>query len=205
MIFETVVTGECGANCYILGQKAQEQALIIDPNGDPDKIKKILSKHKLKPGLVINTHGHFDHISANAAFGVPVAIHKDDLMFFDNPDFNLSGLLNSPVCIDCQRRALVDNEKITLRGIELQVLHTPGHTPGGISLLLKKPETNILFSGDTLFYQGIGRTDLPGGSSQQIVSSIKNRLFVLADHTQVYPGHGQPTTIGEEKKNNPFV
>ncbi len=200
MIFEKLCLSPYEVNCYILAQERNKEAIIIDPGGQPDKIKKILAKHKLKPGFIINTHGHLDHIGADDAFGVCVYIHKQDLEFLTNPELNLSRMLAMPLRISAQRRALEGGEEISLGNIRLQVLHTPGHTPGGICLLLKEPQDNMLFSGDTLFCRGIGRTDLPLASLEQLENSIRDKLFVLDNHMRVYPGHGPPTTIGQEKK-----
>ncbi len=203
MILETVCVGPYGVNCYILAKQQNDKAVIIDPGDEPDKIKRILARHKLRPGLIINTHGHIDHIGADNAFGVCVYIHKDDLVFLSDPDLNLSGFLAAPMRINSCCRSVEDREEIKLGGVKLQVLHTPGHTPGGICLLLKEPEDNMLFSGDTLFYRGVGRTDLTLASSEQLEKSIKEKLFVLDNRTKVYPGHGPATTIGEEKNSNP--
>lgn len=200
MIFEKVCLSPYEVNCYVLAQDENKEAIIIDPGGEPDKIKKILAKHKLKPGFIINTHGHLDHIGADDAFGVCVYIHKKDLEFLTSPELNLSRMFATPLRIFAQRRTLEGGEEIRLGNITLQVLHTPGHTPGGICLLLKEPRDNILFSGDTLFCQGMGRTDLPLASLEQLESSIKDKLFVLDNQMRVYPGHGPPTTIGQEKK-----
>ena len=205
MILENICVGPYEANCYILAQDKDNKAIIIDPGDEPDKIKRVLAGYKLKSGLIINTHGHIDHIGANNAFGVCIYIHKDDLNFLSNPDLNLSGFLAAPLRITPSLvRTVVDKQEIKLGKIKLQILHTPGHTPGGICLLLKEPEIDIVFSGDTLFYQGLGRTDLPRASSKQLKESIEKKLFVLDDKTQVYPGHGLPTTIGQEKKESLF-
>ena len=204
MILKTICVGPYGVNCYILAQDENNKAIIIDPGDEPDKIKKVLARYKLKPGLIINTHGHIDHIGADDAFDVCVHIHKDDLNLLDDPNLNLSGFLSTPLRIVSPRQALEDKQEIRLDRIRLQVLHTPGHTPGGICLLLKEPKSNIVFSGDTLFYQGIGRTDFPFASLEQLKKSVEKKLFVLDDQTQVYPGHGPSTTIGQEKKSNPF-
>ncbi len=200
MILETVRIDPYEENCYILAQDKDSEAIIIDPGNEPDKIKRVLARYRLKPGLIINTHGHIDHIGADDAFGVCIYIHKDDVDFLSDPDLNLSRLFAMSLRIISPRRTLKDKEEIRLGKIRLQVLHTPGHTPGGICLLLKEPKTNIVFSGDTLFYQGVGRTDFPLASSEQLKKSLEERLFVLDNQTKVYPGHGQPTTIGQEKK-----
>ena len=200
MIFKTICVGPYEVNCYILAQDKDREAIIIDPGDEPGKIKEALVQDKLKPGLIVNTHGHIDHIGADDAFGVSVCIHKDDLNFLDDPNLNLSGFLATPLRITSCRRTLVDREEIKLDKIKLQVIHTPGHTPGGICLLLKEPRDNIVFSGDTLFCQGIGRTDLPLASLEQLKKSIETRLFILDNDTRVYPGHGPSTTIGQEKR-----
>ncbi|MFH1339134.1 MAG: MBL fold metallo-hydrolase [Candidatus Omnitrophota bacterium] len=200
MIFEKVCVGPYEVNCYILAQAQNKQAIIIDPGSEPDKIKKILARYKLMPGFIINTHGHLDHIGADDAFGVPVYIHKADLDFLVSPELNLSRMFAMSLRVSAQKRTLEGGEEIRLDNISLLVLHTPGHTPGGICLLLKEPRNNMLFSGDTLFCQGIGRTDFPLASLEQLENSIKDKLFVLDNHTDVYPGHGSDTTIGREKK-----
>jgi len=204
MIFKTLCVGPCEANCYIIAEDKNNKAIIIDPGDEPEKIKRVLSKNILEPAMIINTHGHIDHIGADDAFGVIVYIHKDDLIFFDDPNLNLSGFLSKPVRINSVFGTISDREEIGLGKIKLQVIHTPGHTPGGVCLLLKEPEANILFSGDTLFCQGIGRTDLPFASSEQLAKSIRERLFTLDNQVRVYPGHGPSTTIGAEKESNPL-
>ena len=205
MILETVSVGDYAVNCYILAQDKNSQAVIIDPGDESDKIKQVLARHRLTPGIIINTHGHIDHIGADDAFDVCVHIHKNDLKLLDDPDLNLSEFLGRLLRINGQRCVLEDGEQIQLGGIKLEVLHTPGHTPGGICLLLKEPQNNIVFSGDTLFYQSIGRTDFPFASLEQLKKSIQEKLFVLDSRMLVYPGHGPSTTIGQEKKNNPFL
>ena len=205
MILETVCVGSYEVNCYILAEDKDNQAIIIDPGDEPDKIKGVLTRYKLTPSLIINTHGHIDHIGADEAFGVCIYIHKNDLNFLSDPNLNLSGFLNMSLRINSSRvHPLENKEEIKLGKIKLQVLHTPGHTPGGICLLLKEPQGNIVFSGDTLFCQGIGRTDFPFASFEQLKKSVEEKLFVLDNQTRVYPGHGKPSTIGEEKKSNPF-
>lgn len=204
MILETICVGPYEVNCYILAQDKNNQAIIIDPGDEPGKIKRVLARYNLKPNLVINTHGHIDHIGADDAFGVCVYIHKNDLIFLSDPNLNLSGFLAMPLRITSPHQTLEDKEEIRLGKIKLEVLHTPGHTPGGICLLLKEPKTNIVFSGDTLFYLGIGRTDLPLASLEQLKKSVKEKLFVLENQTLILPGHGHSTTVGQEKKGNPF-
>ncbi|MEW6101053.1 MAG: MBL fold metallo-hydrolase [Candidatus Omnitrophota bacterium] len=205
MIFETVVVGPMQVNCYILAFEQDSAALIIDPGDQCRKIREVLDRHKLKPGLVINTHGHYDHIGCDDKFGVPVYIHAKDAALLKDPGLNLSSMFSLGYSVKNKIIEVKDSQKLTLNGITLKVLHTPGHTPGGISLLLEKPENKIVFTGDTLFLRGIGRSDLAGGSQEQLLGSIKEKLLNLSDDTLVYPGHGPSSTIGEERKNNPFL
>ena len=205
MILETVCVGPMQVNCYILACAPDRRAIIIDPGDEKQKIELVLKKHNLKPGFIINTHGHFDHIGCNDKFGVPVYIHRKDSDLLLNPELNLSAFLTPSLTIKSDVKILEDNENVELEQIQLEVLHLPGHTPGGIALLMKKPQDNILFTGDSLFYHGIGRTDFPGASEEALIKSIKMRLFKLRDDTIIYPGHGPSSTIGEERNNNPFL
>jgi hydroxyacylglutathione hydrolase len=205
MILETIVVGPMQVNCYILASSKGSPAIIIDPGDEIRKIKQILDREKLKPALVINTHGHYDHIGCDDKFSVPVYIHKEDFALLKDPQLNLSGVFSGGYSVKSEIRQLSEGQILKANGLELKVLHIPGHTPGGISLLLEKPSDKILFTGDSLFFQGIGRSDLAGGDEALLVKSIKDKLFILSDDTIVYPGHGPSSTIGEEKKNNPFL
>ena len=206
MILESLCLGPFQVNCYILASGNNSKAIIIDPGDEEKKIRRVLEIQRLEPALIINTHGHIDHIGCNDKFGVPIYIHRLDLAMLKDPKLNLSSFLHpSPYNIVSQIKEIEDREVIELGQMQLEVMHTPGHTPGGICLLLKKPQNKILFSGDTLFYQGIGRTDFPGADEGQLIKSIKEKLFKLPEDTIIYPGHGASSTIGQEKKNNPFL
>jgi len=205
MILETVNVGPMQVNCYILACAEGRQAIIIDPGDQERKIKVVLDRYHLSPAMVINTHGHYDHIGSDDEFGVGVYVHQQDLVMLEDAKINLSAAFSLPYKVKSEIKTLEDKEIIKLDCFELEVLHLPGHTPGGIGLLMKKPEAGIVFTGDTLFCQGVGRYDLPGGSEYLLEKSIRERLFVLPDETRVYPGHGASTTIGREKKNNPFI
>ncbi len=205
MILEAVCVGSMEVNCYILAREEDSSAIIIDPGAQARKIRKVLDKHKLRPAIIINTHGHFDHIGADNDFAVPVYVHKLDAPLLNDAMLNMSGLFALPFKVKSEIKFLEDNQIVELDGIELKVMHTPGHTAGGIALLLQKPEAKKVFTGDTLFCRGIGRTDLAGGSQDELIRAIKERLFTLADDTEIYPGHGGPSTIGEEKSSNPFI
>ncbi|HLD82392.1 MAG TPA: MBL fold metallo-hydrolase [Candidatus Omnitrophota bacterium] len=205
MILETVLVGSMQVNCYILAEGENSLSIIIDPGDEEGKIKKVLTKYKLTPGMLINTHGHIDHIGADDKFNVPVYAHSQDSSLLKDPRLNLSDFLVSGFSVKSKIHNLKDKQIIALGGIELEVIHIPGHTPGGISLLLKRPKNKILFTGDSLFCQGIGRTDFPGADGKLLIKSIKEKLFALSDDTIIYPGHGASSTIGEEKRNNPFL
>jgi len=204
MILESVNVGPMDVNCYILASKENAQAIIIDPGDQPGKINQILKKYKLRASFIINTHGHYDHIGADDKFGVPVYIHSEDLAFLKDPKLNLSAFFSIAYNINSEIKLLHENEIIGLDDIELKILHIPGHTPGGVALQMIKPIDSIVFSGDTLFCHGLGRSDLEGGDEALLIKSIKEKLFSLSDETIVYPGHGPSSTIGDEKRNNPF-
>lgn len=205
MILETVCVGPMQVNCYILAAARDSSAIIIDPGEEDNKIREVLNKYKLNPVFIINTHGHIDHIGCDDKFNVPVYIHQKDIALLTDPRLNLSSFLVFSFSVKSKIRALEDKESIGIDNLQLEVMHMPGHTPGGIALHLKKPQDKILFTGDSLFCQGIGRTDFPGADEKLLIKSIKEKIFKLADDTVIYPGHGPSSTIGEEKKNNPFL
>ncbi len=206
MILENVRVGELDVNCYILADHVGAKAIIIDPGADEEKIRAVLAKHQLNPGLVINTHGHYDHIGCDDKFGVKIYAHRQEVAILKSAGLNFSSFLSGiSFSVKSDVQAVDDKETINFEGLELEVIHVPGHSPGAVALLLKKPKKNILFSGDSLFCQSIGRTDFAGASHELLVKSIKERLFVLPEDTVVYPGHGPATTIGEEKSSNPFL
>lgn len=205
MILERVLVGPFQVNCYILAEDSNQEAILIDPGDEEDKIRRRLKKYHLKPSLIINTHGHIDHIGCDDKFSVPVYIHKDDYPLLIDPQLNLSSMFSLSYQVKAPIRKVEEKDKINLGNIYLEVIHTPGHTPGGICLLLKKPENKILFTGDTLFFQGIGRTDFFGADQNLLIKSIREKLISLSDDIVIYPGHGPTSTLGEEKKNNPFL
>lgn len=205
MILETVCVGAFQVNCYILSAGEKKEAIIIDPGDEVDKIREVLDRNKLSCGLIVNTHGHIDHIGCDDKFDVPVYAHSREVALLKSQELNLSNFLNLPYSVKSSIRILQDKERISLDKIELEVIHTPGHTMGGICLLMRKPVNNIMFSGDTLFRESIGRTDFEGADTNTLINSIKEKLFVLAEDIVIYPGHGPASTIGHEKKHNPFL
>jgi glyoxylase-like metal-dependent hydrolase (beta-lactamase superfamily II) len=200
MNITTIVVGSYQVNCYILSFDG-ENAVVIDPGFEADKINATLGKQRLKARLIINTHGHADHIGANRDLAVPVWIGAEDAAFLTDPELNLSAFFASPITSPAAERTLQDGEKCTACGMHFTVLHTPGHTPGGICLLFD----DAVFSGDTLFQTSIGRTDFPHSDGRKIIPAIKKKLMVLDDAITVYPGHGPRTTIGFEREHNYFL
>ena len=194
-----ITVGVLQANCYVVSTK-KSNAFIVDPGSDADKIKSYINKEKLKVAFIINTHFHFDHINANKELGYPVYIHRLDAELIDAmPPKELPSFIMDEFKVNSFKpeRLLEDGDLIKLDELELNILHTPGHSPGGISIKVD----NVVFTGDTLFRDGIGRTDSPGGSYEQITESINNKLLILGDEIIVYPGHGESTTIGRERAN----
>ena len=192
--------GPMAANCYVVTHIPTKDACLIDPGGEPKRIRDFMKTNDLNPKFIINTHGHGDHILGNGYFGVPIYIHRLEKDFLTNPDLNLSAHLGLSLKTPKASKLLEDGEKIYLNDLELEILHTPGHTPGGISVKLD----GVIFTGDTLFAGSVGRTDLPDGDEKVLLGSIRKKLFTLDEDTVVYPGHGQKSTIGEEKRSNPF-
>ena len=191
-------------NCYVLAAAAGQDAVIIDPGADAGKIEEVLRRHSLRPALIINTHGHYDHIGEDDHFDAPVIVHADDAGMLVEPRRNFSAVFGIAFKVKKQVKHVKDGDSLSAGGVVLRVLHTPGHTAGGISLLVEKPAEHIVFTGDALFAGSIGRTDL-GGSEEQLLKSVRAKLLSLPDDTVVYPGHGPATTIGEERMNNPFL
>jgi hydroxyacylglutathione hydrolase len=204
MICERAVVGEIETNCYVIAAGQGRDAVIIDPGADSDVIRKLLSKNKCKAALVINTHGHYDHIGADSDFDVPVAVHREDAAMLTDARKNFAAIFGISFKVKNKIQLLDGGQRISIDGLVLKVLHTPGHTSGGISLLVEEPVKNIVFSGDALFAGSVGRSDL-GGSHEVLIQSIQEKLLTLPDDTIVYPGHGPETTIGEERLNNPFL
>jgi len=207
MIFETVVVGPLGVNCFILGCEETREGVVVDPGADADRILARVRALGLTIRTVINTHGHFDHIGGNKeileATGARLMIHRDDVPFLSRAtdvaaNYGLA-TENSPP----PDELLEDGKTVTFGKCALKVLHTPGHTPGGCCLLLEG-EGKVI-TGDTLFAESVGRTDFPGSSHEALMASIRTKLLPLPDETQVYPGHGPASSIGREKRYNPYI
>jgi glyoxylase-like metal-dependent hydrolase (beta-lactamase superfamily II) len=205
VIIKTLAVGPIQANCFVVGCEDTLEAVVIDPGEEGDRIMQAVTASNLTVKYIINTHGHMDHVSANKRVheltGAPILIHALDAPMLDQVANSAAawGLRaeNSPA----PDRQLQDGDNITFGNITLTVIHTPGHTTGGISLYAQ----DDVFVGDTLFAGSIGRTDFPGGSFETIRESIQQKLFKLGDDVRVHTGHGPTTTIGRERLHNPFV
>ncbi len=192
MKIDRLVVGELDTNCYVVSSQ-QDNAFIIDPGDEPQKIKEFLSEHKLKALFIVNTHGHFDHVGAAADLGLPVYIHEKDRVMISEPAKNVMSMFFKSFKPIEPDRLLRDGDTITLDELKFKVIHTPGHSPGSLCLY----SDGVLFSGDTLFKFGVGRTDFPGANPKLMDESLK-KLSRLESDIIVYPGHGPDTTIGRE-------
>jgi len=205
MILEKMAVGPMESNCYIIGCDKTREAAVIDPGFEGKRIIDRLQQLGLNCKQIILTHGHVDHISAlgevQRATGARVLIHEQDAGMLTDPGKNLSVFMGANVRHKGADRMLKDGDKVKVGNIELEVIHTPGHTPGGICL----KTGDALITGDTLFAGSVGRSDFPGGSHSTLINSIKTRLLNFPDDTKVYPGHGPASTIGAEKRSNPFL
>jgi glyoxylase-like metal-dependent hydrolase (beta-lactamase superfamily II) len=207
MIHEILPVGVLGCNCSILGDPVTREAMVIDPGDDIDRITAILDRHQLKVKMIVITHAHIDHIGGaqklRGLTGAPVYMNENDAFLAGNLATQAKWIGVEPPenpGIDTPAR---EGDVLRAGSIEAHVIHTPGHTPGSISLFL--PAENKLIAGDTLFKSSIGRTDLPGGDFRAIMLSIRDKLYTLPENTIVIPGHGEPTDIATEKRSNPYV
>jgi glyoxylase-like metal-dependent hydrolase (beta-lactamase superfamily II) len=208
-LIETFPVGPLQCNCAIVADPTTREAIVLDPGDEPDRILETLAGAGLRAIALLHTHAHFDHAGCSALLkritGAPILMHADDRPLYQNltaqgEKFGLS--LDAPGIID---RTLVGGDRVACGKSELEVIHTPGHTPGSLCFLMPGEGGDVLFSGDTLFRRSIGRTDLWGGSTPQILESIRERLLTLPGALRVVPGHGDETTIADEGKRNPFV
>lgn len=205
MILEGFPVGPMAANCYIIGCPETKEAAVVDPGAEGGRILRRLEQLGLKCRYIILTHGHADHIGAvgqvKEATGAEVLIHREDGKMLTSPASNLSLYVGMALSFNPAERLLEDGDTVTVGKLTLKVIHTPGHTPGSISLEVG----DCLITGDTLFAGSVGRSDFPGGSHQQLIRSIKEKLLVYPPETKVLPGHGPASTVGEEARYNPFL
>lgn len=207
MIHEILRVGLLQCNCSILGDEVSGEAMVIDPGDDIPRILAVLAQHRLTVKQIIVTHAHIDHIAGaqqlKRVTGAPILYNQLDLPLVRMMDVQAGWLGIATPEVAPPDDSLRDGQTLAVSGINGTVLSTPGHTEGSICLHL--PEQNLLLAGDTLFAGSVGRTDLPGGNSRTLMDSIHSRLLILPDTTVVVPGHGEKTTIGEERENNPFL
>jgi glyoxylase-like metal-dependent hydrolase (beta-lactamase superfamily II) len=207
MIHEILPVGKLRCNCSIFGDEESKEAIVIDPGDDLDDIHALLNKHGLRVKAIVVTHAHIDHVAGAAKLkaetGAPVYMNERDNMLLDMLDVQAGWLgMETPERTEIDTPA-EDGTVLNLGTAEFQVRETPGHTQGSICLWV--PEENKLIAGDTLFYDSVGRTDLPGGDGRQLLVSIRTQLWDLPDEAVVIPGHGSSTTMGREKRHNPFL
>ena len=206
MKVEKFVTGIISTNCYLAINEETKQAVVIDPAACPSYLMSHIKSEGLKVEAILLTHGHFDHIMGIdgflSEFDVPVYVHEDDADALEDPVLNQSSTYTSGYTFG-KARYLRDRQTLELAGYTFQVIHTPGHTKGGCCYYVASED--VLFSGDTLFQNSVGRTDFVNSSTSDLVHSVREKLFLLPDDTIVYPGHMGETKIGHEKKYNPYV
>ncbi|MEX2141973.1 MAG: MBL fold metallo-hydrolase [Pirellulales bacterium] len=206
----TIVSRPFEQNSYIAWREGQGDCLVLDPGFEPDLILAAVERHNLRPVVILNTHGHSDHIAGNAAMKerwpecpLVIGIHETDKL--SDPMQNLSGLFGLALTSPPADQTLAEGDQYSVAGFEFLVREIPGHSSGHVVFISQKDTPPVVFGGDVLFAGGIGRTDFPDGNFDQLAQGIRQKLYTLPDDTIVYPGHGEPTTIGHEKRTNPFV
>jgi glyoxylase-like metal-dependent hydrolase (beta-lactamase superfamily II) len=208
MIHEILPVGMLACNCSIVGDETTGEAVVIDPGDEVDRVLEVLAQHKLRVKYIVATHAHIDHVGGleqlKRATGAAVLMHAGDLPLYQHLAVQAEWLGVPPPGLVTVDQFLREGDTLRFGSHVLEVLHTPGHSPGSLSLHLPGEQQKI-FSGDTLFQGSIGRTDLWGGSFEELLRSIHTRLLIFPDETPVFPGHGLSTTIGEERESNPFL
>ena len=206
-----VVTSRMFAeNCYIVSLPGRADCIVIDPGLEPGRILTAMSDAGLEPAAILCTHGHADHIAGNAAMkkafpDAPLIIGEGDAEKLLDPELNLSAIFSAPLVSPPADRLVREGDVVEAAGMSFLVRDTPGHSCGHVVFIAKDQQPPVVFGGDVLFQGSVGRTDFPDGSFEQLAASILDKLFTLPAETEVYPGHGEPTTIGEEKETNPYV
>lgn len=196
-------------NSYVLWQAGRPEAIVVDPGFEPDKIVDELGRRSLRPVMILNTHGHVDHIAGNAAMkqaypDAPLVIGRGDAAMLTDADLNLSGPFGVPIVSPPADRVVDEGETVEAAGLAFEVLEIPGHSPGHVVFVHRDGDVVTVIGGDVVFAGSIGRTDFPGGDLKMLLRGIRDKLWPLADGTVIHPGHGPATTVGEEKRDNPF-
>ena len=207
---EVIVSDLFAENCLLVRQGKSRDCLIVDPGLDPEKIISTIERLGWQPVAILNTHGHADHIGGNRAIKarwpeIPLVIGVNEAHLLTDPVANLSGLTGMPITSPQADRCVIEGEILHYAGMELEIREIPGHSPGHVVYVLLKESPVVVLGGDVLFQGSIGRTDFPGGSMPLLFRGIQKKLLTLPDETVVYPGHGEATTIGEERRFNPFL
>ncbi len=207
VLVERMPLGPFQANCYLVADAESGEGFVADPGAEAERVLARVAEAGFSARYLLLTHGHGDHIGAVAivagALGCPVYIHPADAPMLRSPAANLSAMAGMAVTAPVEAREYVDGDELPLGRRVVRVLHTPGHSAGSVSLLI--PDAGVLLAGDALFRGSIGRTDFPGGSYARLRAAIEEKIFPLGDHVLVYPGHGEATTVGEERRTNPFL
>jgi len=205
MEYISIIVGSLETNCYLVYCPETLECAVVDPGAEASNITRQIAEKELKPRLILNTHGHVDHIGANRdikdKYDIPLFIHSADSPMLESVLQSEMGIFLGAKDSPPADHFLDDGEEIKIGKSHLKVIHTPGHSPGSVSFL----GDGFLLSGDTLFFGGVGRTDLPGGSWQEMVNSIRNKILTMPEEMIVLPGHGPHTTVGQEKRSNPFI
>ena len=207
MHVERLMVGKLAANCFIVGDQESKRGIVIDPGSEAEQIMKRIDMLEYKIDFIVLTHGHFDHVGGavklKALTGAEIVIHHLDEEMIENPDLNCSSSMVGEQVAFKPDRTVGDRDIIMAGRYKGQIMHTPGHTPGGICIYFD--EAKEVFVGDTLFFGSVGRTDLPGGSRKSLIESLQTKLMKLDDDVAVHTGHGSSTTIGFERRKNPYI
>jgi hydroxyacylglutathione hydrolase len=206
----TIVSRPFNENTYVVWREGRRDCIVFDPGFEPELILDAIDRQQLTPAAILNTHGHSDHIAGNAALkerwpGCPLVIGVHETGKLSDPMQNLSGLFGAALISPPADETVTDNEQYRVAGCEFLVREIPGHSSGHVVFISQADDPPVVFGGDVLFASGIGRTDFPDGDHDQLLRGIREKLYTLSDDTFIFPGHGEPTTIGEEKRTNPYV